>query len=218
VKHEIGMRVGHRTAHLHEDAEALAEVEAVLGDVAVDGNPLDILERQKWLTVLGHPGVVEPRDIGMLQGGEDVAFPRHPLRQLRLGQPPVRKLERHSSLECLVDALGQPDRPHAAPTQLPLQPVGADDIPGRTGGSIDVSRQQCARGQLGECTEEVVRLERLRPRQEIRDQRAKLRIHPGQRLEPGAAFRGVQGESHIEQAVEVTQAFRGQLQGHAIRV
>ena len=76
------VRVRHRIGHLQEQAQALAQVAALAAAVFVDGDALDVLEREIGLSVGREAGVVEPRDVRMLEAREDVALARHALGEV----------------------------------------------------------------------------------------------------------------------------------------
>ena len=70
-------------------------------------------------------GVVQARDVGMLERGEQVALARHAPRGLGHRPAHVRQFDGHAALEQTVDAFGHPHRAHTAAAQPARQPVGA---------------------------------------------------------------------------------------------
>jgi hypothetical protein len=91
------------------------------------------LEREERPAARRHAGVVEARDLRMLERGQDVALARHP-RDERGAQPrAARKFQRDLALQQTVGALGQPYGAHAARADTSQQPVGAHGFAGVTG-------------------------------------------------------------------------------------
>ena len=74
---------------------------------------LDVFEREVGPAVGCEPRVEQPRDVGVVERGEDLAFPREALRG-GLREMLVHELQRHPAPEQSVGALGEPHRPHAA--------------------------------------------------------------------------------------------------------
>jgi hypothetical protein len=123
MHHQALVRVGHRIEHLHEEAQALRQ--RLPRRPAIKRLPLHALQRQPGLLAV-HPGVVQARDVRVLQAGEQVALARKALGQARTR---ARQLERDAAVQTL-QALGAPDLRHAALAQQALEAVGADVLPG----------------------------------------------------------------------------------------
>ena len=86
------------SGHLHQQPQARRDVQTLLAAVRVDGLAVDVLHRQVGPAQRIHAGVVQARDVRVLQQRADVALARHALRQaVRPAQP--RQLERHAALE-----------------------------------------------------------------------------------------------------------------------
>ncbi len=126
MHHQVGVRMGDRLRDLEEQPQALAHAQSVAAAVGVDALAFDEFERQVGLAVVGHAGVVQPRDVRVLQRGQDLALARHALGQARASPRAVRELECDAAALQHVGAFGQPDRGHAAFANLAQQPVRAD--------------------------------------------------------------------------------------------
>ncbi len=119
------MRIGHRTGDLLEQHQPLAQAERVLPQVLVNRQALDVLQRQVGSTLFVGAGVVQARDIRVCQSRQDVTLARQAGVQFR-HPAHMRQLQRDRALQPTVNTLSQPDRPHAAHADLPLQAVWAD--------------------------------------------------------------------------------------------
>ena len=127
VDHQPAVRVGHRVAHLQQQLHPRAQRQQAGAAVGVDRLALHVLQCQPGAAGFVHPGVVQPRDVRVLQRGQDVALARHALGQAaRPGQ--ARQLQRHQAFELPVHAARQPDTAHAAFTQLAQQPPRAHGV------------------------------------------------------------------------------------------
>ena len=62
-------------------ATRVADVGIVQGAVLIDGLAIDELEREVGPAIFRDAGIVEPRDVGMLERGQDVALTRHAFEQ-----------------------------------------------------------------------------------------------------------------------------------------
>ena len=120
------MRPLHALQHLHEEHYPFAWPQSSRLGMLDDGRADHVFQRQVGLSLFGDTSVVQARDVPVFQPRQDVAFARETLDQLSLRQDGEGQLEGHVALESAVDALGQPDRTHAAPAQQPQQSVGAE--------------------------------------------------------------------------------------------
>ena len=118
--------MGHGLGRPGGDADPGPDVELVLVAVVVDRPSLDVLERQIRTAARRHPGVVEPGDVGMREGREDVTLAQHPSGQGRARPGAVGKLQCNRPPDHAVAALGKPDRSHAAGADLAQQPIRTD--------------------------------------------------------------------------------------------
>ncbi len=76
------MRVRHGPRGLQYQAHARGDVGVAAGAVFVDGHAIDELEREVRPAIAADAGVVQARDAGMFERGEQVAFARHAPRGL----------------------------------------------------------------------------------------------------------------------------------------
>ena len=85
---------------------------------------LDVLQRHEGAALSVQAGVVQARNVGVLQPGQDVALACKTLGQA--GRPTqVRQLQRHLPLDAAIAALGQPHAAHAALAQRLQQAIRA---------------------------------------------------------------------------------------------
>ena len=129
-----------------------------------------------------HARIDEVRDVRVRQLGEDVAFAPESLLAGAAHQRNVQQLDRRTSFEAAVAALGQPDAAHPALTDTRDQPVGAERL----------SRQR--RGQRGLRPQRHGAFQKTRLVQGLvlREQHAQIGgedgvLHPDGR-QPGRAF------------------------------
>ena len=101
----------------------------MLAAVDIDRLAVDVLHCDVRTAVLIDPGVVEARDVRMLEQRTDVAFTRHALAEASGPRQP-RQLQRNLPLEGAIGALGQPYAAHAAAADLVQQPIRTDALAG----------------------------------------------------------------------------------------
>ena len=140
-------------------------------------------------------------DVRVVEAGEDVALARHPLAEAARPARP-RQLDGDLSLQCAVDALGQPHRAHAADAELADQAVGTDEETGR--GSVAAAVGRPGVGVEGE------------PRQRLEEvagfladglgeqppERRLQRVGLVQGVEPGVALGHRQRQRFVEPAAD----------------
>ena len=190
---ERGVRVLHRLEDLHEQRDAGPHVEALLVAMPVEADALDVLDGEERPAALVDTGVVEPRDVGVVERAEDVALALHAHRQVR-GPGELRQLERELALELPIGALREPDRPLATAADAFEDAVGADLVAG-----LQVRRRL---GHPGQRVEERPGLDAgLRGQQSLQRtlQRTMFRRQP---VEPRLVLRRVEGERLIEEPVD----------------
>ena len=102
------VRERHRAQDVEEQLQLLAQVEPLGAAVFVRRDAVDVFEREIGTPAFVDAGVVEARDVRMLEAGEDFALARDALLDAAIHQAEVRQLERHLALDRAVDALGQP--------------------------------------------------------------------------------------------------------------
>ena len=172
------MGVADGLAHGQEQAEAVAQVQVAPGAPGVDGHTVDELHHQVGPAVGSHATVQQPRDVGMVQVGQDLALGAEAAQHLLAVHAPAHQLQRHLLAVLVVGAHGAVDHAHAAGAHPLDDAVGADQlalegivgqiagrgIPGRRSGQeivVVVGGQQ--RGQLG-CQGRILGLQRGQPR------------------------------------------------------
>jgi hypothetical protein len=114
VDDEVGVRELHRGQDLGEELDPSPQVHPVLVAPDRDGTSVHVFHREVWQPVRADAGVVEARDVGMLEAGEDV-----PLTGEADGEVPSEpahqgQLEGDLPGERAVVPLGEPHVRHAA--------------------------------------------------------------------------------------------------------
>ena len=129
VHHQALVRVAHGAADLEEELEPVVDRERPARGPDVDRLALDVLHDEVGHALVGAAAVEEPRDVGVVQRGKDLALGAE-ARQHVLGvHATLDDLERDPLLVLAVGALGEVDGAHPAPAELADQPVGADESP-----------------------------------------------------------------------------------------
>ncbi len=106
---------------------------ALVVAIAIDRLAVDVFQDEIRLTAGRDAGIDQPRDIRMVQPGEQAALALESLlaaRRAGAHQREIQQLDRGTPLEAAVGALGEPDRAHAALTDRRNQSIGADDVAG----------------------------------------------------------------------------------------
>ena len=130
----------HGAQHLLKKLQALANPQAAVVAVSAEGSASNVLEREIRLAILGRAGVVESRDVGMIEACEDRALSTQAFREPHAHQRRMDELQSHSTREQTVDALSQPHASHAtAPKQGP-HAIRPKPPPDQAPGGI---RQRC---------------------------------------------------------------------------
>ena len=193
VHDERGVRVLHRLQDLHEERHPRPGIETLLVAVPVEVDALDILDGEERSTSLVDAGVVEPRDVGMVERTEDVPLALHARRQaLRPGE--LRQLEGQFALELAVGALSQPDRALAAAADAIEDPVGADLVARlQVGGRLGHPRQG---------VEEGLRLDARLRRQQPAQRALQAMVLGGEAVEPGLTLGRIEGQRLVEEPVD----------------
>ena len=155
------------------------------------------------LSVGGHPGVVQPRDVRVLERGENLAFPRQPGGPRRPAPGAVRQLQRDLAALQQVGTLSQPHAGHAAFADLAQQAIGAHVLP-RLLRTFTVGG--CRYGEiggldLGQRSQQLL-LRAVRMREQGAQPRLERQVLPAERVEPGAARCGRKGQCIVEQAAK----------------
>ena len=126
VDDQVLVRVLHRRGQLQEEVEPRVGVEFAAIGVVDQRRAVDILHHQVGPSVGGGAAVEQPRDVRVVESGEDLPLGAEAADD-RIGvHPPLEDLQRHPLVEGVVVAHGQEHRAHAALSQLADEPVGAD--------------------------------------------------------------------------------------------
>ncbi len=219
VDDEPRVRVPHGAQHLLEQGDALRGVQAMLVRVARDRQAGDPLHREIRATVRAHAGVVETRDLRMLEAGQQVAFVREALGRRRgIFQADVRDLQGDAAHH--VDRLfGQPDGGHASLAERLEQAVRAQHHSGREGRQARVLSGQRRGDELGRWPAQ--RIARGRPLvglDEPPDVDREVRPRRLETIQPGRAIRGSQVHGVVEQRRHLGPERRRDVHGrHASR-
>jgi hypothetical protein len=126
--------VVHRPGHPDEQPQALLNRQAPGPAVLRDGHAVHVLHHQVRPAVVRGPGVQEPGDIGVVQGGQDLALHREPLQEIVRVQPPAEHLQGNGRLLRSLGPLRQVDRPRTSTAQGVDDAVGPDAGLGGEGG------------------------------------------------------------------------------------
>src|SRR5687768_16347322 len=96
--------------------------------VAVDRLPFDILHREPGHALRGNAAIEEPRDIGVLERGDDLQLLEEPPEQIVRTDSTTRELERCALPELSVVALREVHRAHPTAPDLANDPVWANTL------------------------------------------------------------------------------------------
>jgi hypothetical protein len=143
---EIAVRVGDGIADLNKELQALLDIGLSLFAVLGDGKPLDIFHHHEGPAVGRNSAVIEPRDAGMIQAGQDLTLG---LKPLQLGRGfALQQFDGNPLVEICVRAGGLVNLAHAAATDEPLDgPRPKPHADGR------VRHHVIGRGTVRGCTE-----------------------------------------------------------------
>ncbi len=192
------VREGHRAQDVEEQLQLLAQVEPLGAAVLVRGDAVDVFEREIGTPVFVDAGVVEPRDVRVLEAGENLALARDALLDAAIHQAQVRQLERHLALDGAVDALGQPHGRCPAAAELAQQAI-------RSHFRTSAERDGDGRGtELRQAVQEFVGLDAGAGRQQFSQRFAQVGVLGGQPVEPRRAFAGRKVQRLVQQR---TQSF-----------
>ena len=111
---KASMRVGQGGEQVADQLQARADVELVFIAIPGQHDALDVLHDQVRSSIRGRSRIDQGGDVGVMQAGEDAAFPGETLQRGRVQPLAVQQLDRHPLLEIAQLALGQVDRAHAA--------------------------------------------------------------------------------------------------------
>src|SRR5215472_6376306 len=115
---QIAVRITHRLTGFTEQHAALLDREIALFAVRVDRNALDIFHDEERCAVPGRASIQKPRDIGVIQAGQDLPLLPESLQQRNRRQRALYQLDSYPLLVLVVIAHGGIDCPHTARSQL----------------------------------------------------------------------------------------------------
>ena len=114
VNNQVGMRVRDRLQHIEEETETGVDVQPVLVAIVVDALALHVLEHQVRVARLRYTRIDKVGNVRMREPREDVALAPEALFAGAAHQRDVQQLDRRTSFEAAIAALGEPDAAHAA--------------------------------------------------------------------------------------------------------
>src|SRR5690625_151213 len=126
VHDQVPVRVADRLPDGHEELEPFLDREAPGGAVLGDRGPLDDLHDEVWPAVIGGTAVEEPRNVGVVERGEDLALGTEPGEELVGVEAAAEELDGDLLVELAVDPLGEVDGPAPPAPDLPEEPVGPE--------------------------------------------------------------------------------------------
>ncbi len=143
MDHQIAVGVGNGLAHFEKKAAALLDGRVAIAEPGVDGLLLHVFQHQVGAALRSASAVDQPRDVGVVEIGENLALAPEPVEQLGRVQAVPDQLERGLLPELLVVADRQIDGAHAAAPDFPHHAPGA-----QTRADDRVGAEQRLRGVL----------------------------------------------------------------------
>jgi len=132
VDYQIAMCVGNGIQNAEEEMAASLGIEPVFAAEHVEGPAFHIFHDEERTPVGSRSSVEEPRDVGVVQIGEDLAFvPETPENVLGVHSVPDY-LNRHVFLKLVVVAYGLVNGAHSASADFVHHSPGAEPVPGKT--------------------------------------------------------------------------------------
>jgi hypothetical protein len=127
---EVAVRMRDGGQHLHEQADALLDAQALRVGMAVDALAVDQLEHEVGLAVGRDAGIEHAGDVRVGQPRENRALAPEALCR-RVAEPrQVQQLDRHAAFVLAVGAACPPDGAAAALADRRFEAVGADAVAG----------------------------------------------------------------------------------------
>ena len=130
MDHQPCMRMSDGASDLQNQLEYLLDHWRMLGAITIDGHAFHIFHCHERAAQIIDAGVVQSRDVGMLERRENVLLARHAFGE-SADPGDVRQLECDASFEGAVVAFGEPHTAHAAAAQFAHETIGSDGIAGR---------------------------------------------------------------------------------------
>lgn len=194
VDDQAAVGEGHGREHLQKERQHPGRRPGLARHPLVDGLAVHLLHGQIGLALGAEAGVVEPRDMRVLQTGQQIALVdealAHALRRLQLAQ---RQLQGHAAQHA-AGLLGGPDHGHAALAQRRQQAVVGDAVTGAQGRGA-LGGQGLLQQGGGRAVERRALLVRL---QQGLQRRQQLGLGGGQGLQTGGALGRGQGHQRVE--------------------
>ena len=125
---EPGVRVCDGAHDLEEELEPGTDGQLSSLDVLVDRTPFDVLQREIRLPALRYAGVVQPGDVRVVEGGQDVSLSRHPVGEAGPHPRGAWQLERDGAIQHPIRTFGEPDGTHPAFGQFTENSVGSNRV------------------------------------------------------------------------------------------
>jgi hypothetical protein len=186
---EVVMGELHRLAHAEEQTEAIGHGELACAAVLVDADAIDVFHDQIGQPFFGRTAVEQPRDLRVLELGQDLALAAESAEQILVAQWRGDDLDRHLLVELVVGACREIHRAHAAAADLPGDLVRPEAPPGPADGR---RRELSGRSREESLAGTIVCIEQ---RADARPHR-RIRRLPGKK---GVAFAWRQLECPIEE-------------------
>ena len=207
---EVLVGVLDRRADLAEEAQALVDREAAAVAVLDQRLALDVLHDEVGLAAIRRAAVEEARDVGMLEGGRDLALAAKSLAREVARHAGPDELDRHLLLELVVGAPGKVDHPHAAVAELGDQLVGPDALPGAARSRRILEERPDLRRRRS-LDERPVRIGGRRERLDLPVEPLVSRAAPGQKRR---TFRRGDVERLVEKPLDLLPALGGHRRAH----
>jgi hypothetical protein len=147
-------------ADVEEQSQPGLGRQAVLVAELDDRPPLDQFHDEVGPPGVGGPGVEDPGDVGVVHQAKRLPLRLEPRQHLAAVQARLDDLQRDPAADRLL-LLSQVDDAHAAFTDLPQEPVRADDGAGGLGGGVVDRREQAGPGLLVKRAQLRVRAQQL---------------------------------------------------------
>ena len=128
VHHETRVREAHRTTNLGEEPQAVVDGETVRGAVAINRIAFHQLHRKPRGAVGGESAVYQPRNLRMVERGEDLPLALEALQDLLGVHPAADELECDLLREGAVHPFGEVDGAHAAVAEFANNAPGANAL------------------------------------------------------------------------------------------
>ena len=132
MDHQILVRMAQGVAYRKHQAAAV--LDRVAAGIAVfrDRETLDVFHHEIGQTVGSGSAIEQSRDIGMFETRQNLSLLAEAAKDFFQIGAAADDLDGDEFVELLVHPAGQENLAHAAAAQLPLDPVGADRLPGST--------------------------------------------------------------------------------------